>query len=218
VKARIQMARRPTPANQAYRELSAWGQVAQYVGRLREFQPIDWVVYVAWVGLMLGLCFSTGGFVWLGRHAGAPLPAEATLVPIGALIFTFAIALDTIGHRTIYKEALRGGEALVHRIIILAGVTSCVLLCAAYSGATAAAVPALVLTFLSFIYSLVDEAMHWRRYLAGKSDPVEMWSHVFILIGHGVMMAGWWLWYWRGYAGVRETLAALDRLVHAVPR
>lgn len=218
MRARIQMAPALTPANQASPARSAWGQVALYVGRVREFQTIDWVVYVAWVGLMLGLCFSTGGFVWLGRRAGAPLPAEATLVPIGALIFTFAIALDTIGHRTIYKEALRGGEALVHHIIILAGVTSCVLLCAAYSGGATYAVPALVLTILSFIYSLVDEAMHWRRYLTGKSDPVEMWSHVFILIGHGVMMAGWWLWYARGYVGVRETLAALDGLVHVVPR
>ena len=36
-----------------------------------------------------------------------------------------------------------------------------------------------------------------------------MWSHVFILIGHGTMMAGWWLWYARGYAGVAETLRAL---------
>jgi hypothetical protein len=26
-------------------------------------------------------------------------------------------------------------------------------------------------------------------------------------------MAGWWLWYWRGYAGVPETLAALGRLL-----
>jgi hypothetical protein len=218
VRAPIELARPLAPATEAPGGLSAWGQVALYLGRIRQFQPIDWLVYLAWVGLMLGLCFSTGGFVWLGRRAGAPLPAEATLVPFGAEIFTAAIAVDTIGHRTIYKEALRGGEALVHRIIILAGVTSCILLCAAYSGGATYAIPALVLTILSFIYSLVDEAMHWRRYLSGKSDPVEMWSHVFILIGHGVMMAGWWLWYWRGYAGVRETLAALDRLVRAVSR
>ena len=76
---------------------------------------------------------------------------------------------------------------------------------------TRSAIPALVLTVLSFIYSLVDEALHWRRYLAAQSDVVEMWSHVFILIGHGMMMAGWWLWYSRGYPGVAETLAALTR-------
>jgi hypothetical protein len=191
------------------RDLSAIGQIALYVGRIRQFQRGDWIVYLAWVGLMLGLCFTSGGFVWVAHLASAPIPAEAYLVPFGAVIFTLAIALDTIGHRTIYKEALRGGEGMVHHIIIVAGIGSCVLLCAAYSGGATFAVPALVLTVLSFIYSLVDEVMHWRRYLGGKSDVVEMWSHVFILIGHGIMMAGWWLWYWRGYLGVAETLAAL---------
>jgi hypothetical protein len=206
------------PAPERHASPSPFEQLAIYVGRIRQFQRIDWIVYVAWVGLMSGLCLSATGFVWVGHRAAAPLSPVAVLVPFGAVIFTLAIAIDTIGHRTIYKEVLRGGEALVHRIIILAGVTSCVLLCAAYSGGTAYAVAALVLTIVSFIYSLVDEAMHWRRYLSGSSDQVEMWSHVFILIGHGVMMAGWWLWYWRGYAGVPETLAALDRMVHAVPR
>ncbi|HEY4184468.1 MAG TPA: hypothetical protein VGP07_05330 [Polyangia bacterium] len=198
--------------------LSVLGEVALYVGRIRQFRRVDWIVYVAWVGLMLGLCFSTGGFMALGHHAHAPLPAEAYLLPLGAVIFTLAISVDTIGHRTIYREALRGGEAMVHHIIIAVGVASCVLLCAAYSGGAAFAIPALVLTVLSFIYSLVDEVMHWRRYLGGKSDVVEMWSHVFILIGHGIMMAGWWLWYSRGYRGVAETLVALSQLFPGGPR
>jgi hypothetical protein len=190
--------------------------LAVYCGRIRQFQRVDWVVYGAWVGLMLGLCFSTGGFTWLGHRAGAPLPPAAYLVPLGAIIFTLAIAIDTIGHRTIYKQALRGGEGLVHHIIIFAGITSCVLLCAAYSGGSAYAIPALVMTVLSFVYSLVDEVMHWRRYLSSQSDVVEMWSHVFILIGHGIMMAGWWLWYAHGYQGVAETLAALTRALGGV--
>ena len=120
---------------------SGLGELSLYVGRIRQFQRIDWLVYTAWIGLMLGLCLSTGGFVWAGHRAAAPLPKEAYLVPLGALIFTAAIALDTIGHRTIYKEALRGGEALVHHIIIMAGVGSCVLLCAAYVGAPAMLCP-----------------------------------------------------------------------------
>lgn len=185
---------------------------AIYVGRIREFRRADWLVYTAWVGLMLGLVAVTGAFVLVGRRAGAPLPPEAALVPVGAAIFTLAIAVDTIGHRTIYKEVLRGGEALVHHVIIFLGIASCVLLCAAYRGGARFAVPAFVLTVLSFIYSLVDEAMHWRRYLSAKSDVVEMWSHVFILVGHATMMTGWWIWYVHGYPGVRETLAALARL------
>lgn len=188
-------------------------EIGIYLGRIRQFRRIDWIVYLSWVGLMVGLCAVSTAFVWVGGQAGAPLPAEALLVPVGAAIFTGAIAVDTIGHRTIYREALRGGEALVHHIIIVAGIGSCVLLCAAYRGGAVYAVPALVLTILSFVYSLVDEVMHWRRYLSGRSDVVEMWSHVFILIGHGVMMAGWWLWYSRGYAGVSQTLAALERVL-----
>jgi hypothetical protein len=189
--------------------LKGWRLFAVYVGRMREFERADWIVYTAWVGLMLGLCAVTAGFVALGRHAAAPVPSVGVLVPLGAGIFTVAIAVDTIGHRTVYRQALRGGEALVHHVIIGLGIGSCVLLCAAYHGGATYAVPAMVLTILAFLYSFVDEAMHWRRYLRGQSDPVEMWSHVFILIGHGTMMAGWWLWYRGGYTGVAETLRAL---------
>jgi hypothetical protein len=184
-------------------------EVRVYFGRLRLFRPTDWVVYVAWVGLMVGLTAATAGFLALGRRAGVLFPADAYLLPVGAGVFTLAIAVDTIGHRTVYKEALRGGEAMVHHIIIVAGMGSCVLLCAAYPHRSQFALPALVLTVLSFVYSLLDEAMHWRRYLAQRSDVVEMWSHVFILIGHGTMMAGWWRWYALGYPGVADTLAAL---------
>ena len=45
---------------------------------------------------------------WPGRAAGVRFPVEAWLVPLGAVVFTVAIAIDTIGHRTIYKQALRG--------------------------------------------------------------------------------------------------------------
>jgi hypothetical protein len=183
-------------------------EVAVYVGRIREFERRDWAVYLAWVGLMLGLVVATGGFVLFGHLRGAPLPTAAYLVPVGAAIFTLAIAVDTIGHRTVYKEVLRGGEALVHHITIFCGVGSVVLLCLAYQH-PAAVIPALVLTVLSFVYSLVDEIFHWRRYVSARADRVEMWSHVFIFVGHGVMMLGWWRWYQLGYAGVAETLAGL---------
>ena len=35
-------------------------EVAIYVGRAREFRRADWIVYVAWVGLMVGLCIRPG--------------------------------------------------------------------------------------------------------------------------------------------------------------
>ena len=183
-------------------------ELAVYVGRVREFERIDWIVYVAWVGLMFGLVVATGGFLLSGRAAGVEYPAVAWWVPAGALLFSVSIAVDTVGHRTIYKREIQAAEGLVHGITILCGIASCVLLCAAYS-TSAAWIPALVLTVLSFVYSLVDEAFHWRRYVRQHSDRVEMWSHVGILVGHGTMMLGWWAWYFGGYSGVAETMAAL---------
>jgi len=182
-------------------------EVAVYIGRMRQFGRDDWLVYLSWVGLMLGLVFSTAGFLLAGHSQGVTFPAEAWLVPIGSVIFTVSIAIDTIGHRTIYKLEISGAEGLVHGITILCGISSCVLLAAAYHYPKALWIPALVLTVLSFIYSLVDEAFHWRRYVGKNSDRVEMWSHVGILGGHSVMMLGWWIWFFQGYPGVEQTLA-----------
>lgn len=179
-----------------------------YVGRIRQFDRQDWLVYLVWVGLMCGLTAVTLGFCVAARLAGAPLPPIAWLVPTGAAIFTVAIAVDTIGHRTIYKEAIARAEGLVHAVTIFCGITSCVLLCAAYGQRDMFFIPATVFTVLSFVYSLVDEGFHWHRYYTSRSDAVETWSHVHILIGHGVMMGAWWIWAYTGYAGVAETLAA----------
>jgi hypothetical protein len=183
-----------------------------YASRVREFRRGDWVVYAAWVGLMLGLLFSTGGFVLAGWLAHAPFPAYVWNVPIGTAIFVFAIAFDTIGHRTVYKEELQKGEALVHHITIAAGISSCLLLCLAYHWPVFLRIPAGVLVILSIFYSVVDEALHWHRYLRGHSDRVEMWSHFFIFLGHLTFILSWWHWFEQGYPGVRETLTALSGL------
>ena len=183
-------------------------EFATYVGRVRQFTPTDWIVYILWIGTIFGLFGVTGGFLWAGHDAGVRFPPEAWLVPIGAFTFSVAIAIDTIGHRTIYKQALAGGEALVHHITIFCGVASVVLLCLAYHHRIAV-IPAAVFTALSFVYSLIDEVFHWRRYIQERADRVEMWSHVFILIGHGTMMLGWWRFYQLGYPGVEDTLHAV---------
>ncbi|HEY0192577.1 MAG TPA: hypothetical protein VGC42_15770 [Kofleriaceae bacterium] len=183
-------------------------ELATYVGRVRQFRRHDWLVYVAWVATIAGLAVSTSAFVWIGAHHGARFPAEAYLVPIGAATFTIAIAIDTIGHRTVYREVIRGGEQLVHHITIACGVASVLLVVLAY-GHPAAVIPGLVFTALSVIYSLIDEAFHWRRYVRAGADRVEMWSHVLIFIGHLTMIVAWWRWYDLGYAGVAETLRAM---------
>lgn len=185
-------------------------EVFVYVGRARAFDRRDWVAYVAWVGLMAGLFASSLAFLLAGRAAGVAFPGEAWMVPIGAAIFAVSIAIDTIGHRTIYREEIAKAEGLLHQVTIFCGISSCVLLCAAYAHPSWFWVPAMVATLLSFGYSLFDEAFHWKRYTSGRADRVEMWSHVGIMTGHGIMMLGWWAWYFSGYSGVGETLAALS--------
>lgn len=179
-----------------------------YLRRARLFTSQDWLVYGLWVSTIFGLFVSTSAFLAAGVSAGVKYPAYVWNIPAGALVFTLAIAVDTIGHRTVYKEALKKYEALVHHITIFSGVASVVVLCLAYQHRALLGMPALVLLGLSVFYSAVDEAMHWIRYATQKSDPVEMWSHYFILLGHLSMMAAWGYWFWRGYPGVAETLAA----------
>jgi uncharacterized integral membrane protein len=189
--------------------VSLAAEIKTYYGRMAEFDSQDWLVYVSWVGLMLGLLAAVSIFLSLGAFvADVTFPAYVWNIPLGIAIFAFAIATDTIGHRTVYKAELQKAEALVHHITIFCGVTSCVLLTAAYDYRDFLAVPALVLVALSIFYSIVDEAMHWQRYMAQKSDRVEMWSHFGIFCGHMIMLGGWVYWFYQGYPGVAETLAA----------
>ncbi len=184
-------------------------EVVAYASQVSEFGMLDWLSYIAWVGLMCGLLFATGGFVFLGWYNGVQFPAYVWNVPIGTAIFVGAIAFDTIGHRTAYKEELKKGEALVHHITIFAGIVSCLLLSAAYHFPVFLRIPAFTFIVLSIFYSVIDEGLHWHRYLRKFSDRVEMWSHFFIFLGHIIMIAAWWQWFDAGYPGVAETLQYL---------
>lgn len=179
-----------------------------YASRVKQFSNVDWLVYVVWVGLMYGLFFAVSGFLYLGYSKGVEYPAYVWNIPVGVFIFSTAIAFDTIGHRTVYKEFLQKAEALVHHITIFAGITSILVLCMAYHFPVFLKIPALVLVGLSIFYSIVDEGLHWHRYMTRNSDRVEMWSHFFIFLGHIIMVLAWWQWYAEGYLGVKETVAA----------
>ncbi len=178
-----------------------------YASRVKEFNLKDWIVYIIWVGMMYGLFAVVTTFIAVGHFNGVQFPAYVYNIPLGIFIFSTAIAFDTIGHRTIYKEFLQKAEALVHHITIFAGITSVLVLCLAYHFPVFLRIPALVLVALSIVYSLIDEALHWYRYLAQHSDRVEMWSHFFIFVGHLIMILAWWQWYSEGYLGVSDTLA-----------
>lgn len=178
-----------------------------YASRVKQFTNLDWVVYAAWVGMMYGLFFAVAGFLALGAAAGVTYPAYVWNIPIGVFIFSTAIAFDTIGHRTVYKEYIAKAEALVHHITIFAGISSTLLLCLAYHWPDFLKIPVLVMIALSVFYSIVDEALHWHRYMTQNSDRVEMWSHFFIFVGHMIMVFAWWHWFIEGYPGVKETIA-----------
>jgi hypothetical protein len=179
-----------------------------YAARVREFDRKDWLVYIAWVGMMYGLFLVVSYFLLRGWSAGVIYPAFVWNIPIGIFIFATAISFDTIGHRTVYKAYLQKAEALVHHITIFAGITSTVLLCLAYTFPDFLRIPALVFVGLSIFYSIIDEALHWVRYMSKNSDRVEMWSHFFIFVGHLIMVVSWWHWFDTGYAGVAQTLLA----------
>jgi len=180
-----------------------------YASRMGQFRRTDWLVYVAWIGMMLGLFFSVTGFIVLGWSHGVEFPLYVWNVPIGIAIFVAAIAFDTIGHRTVYKNELLKGENLVHHITIFAGVTSVFALVLGYYHPDFWYFPAMTLIALAVFYSIVDEAMHWRRYFSLHSDRVEMWSHFFIFVGHILMSLSWWHWFTQGYPGVKETITYL---------
>jgi hypothetical protein len=184
-------------------------ETVAYASQARAFDAKDWLAYAGWVGLMLGLLFAVSSFLATGVAHGVQFPAYVWNVPGGTAVFVLAIAFDTIGHRTTYKVELAKGEALVHQITIFAGVASVVCLCLAYGYPSLMRIPALTFTVLSLVYSLIDEALHWRRYLSAKCDRVESWSHFFIFVGHINMMLGWWTWFEDGYPGVAQTLEHL---------
>lgn len=190
-------------------QTSLWSEFIDYIKQTKTFSKADWRYYIAWIGLMAGLFFSTTGFLIFGSSRGVIYPAYVWNIPWGIAIFVIAIGIDTIGHRTRYKERLDQGEGFVHTITIFLGITSVILLCLAYSHREFFRVPALVFIGLSIFYSVIDEWMHWTRYVAGQSDRIEMWSHVFIFIGHIIMSLSWWRWFDQGYAGVALTLRSM---------
>jgi hypothetical protein len=182
-----------------------------YAARIRLFTKTDWLVYAAWVGMMLGLLFCVSSFFAIGFINGVQYPAYVWNIPFGTAVFVIAIAFDTIGHRTVYKDELAKGENLVHHITIFAGITSTLLLCLGYHFPAALWIPATCFTALTVFYSMIDEALHWVRYFQLQSDRVEMWSHFFIFVGHTIMSIAWLYWFLQGYPGVKETLPHLAR-------
>ncbi len=181
-----------------------------YVSNVRLFTKADWWRYLLWISLLYSLVVGTGLFVAIGVAAGVTWPGYVWNVPIFAFVMATSISLDDIGHRVLYADELAKGEDHVHQMITVSAVGSIVALCMAYDHPETMGVIALSLLAISFFFTIVDEAMHWRRYLSQGIDRTEMWSHFGIIVGHVVMSLSWWQWYTEGYVGVQLTLAQLS--------
>lgn len=189
--------------------LNPFGEIKSYVGNIRRFTRSDWLRYAAWMSTVFSLLLGTSTFVLWGHANGVDWPGYVWLIPIGTAMFCSALALDDIGHRTLYKVSLSQGEGYVHQMIVGTAVPSVMALCLCYEHPETFRMPAIGLIFLSFFYSAIDEMLHWRRYLAQGIDRVEMWAHFVAIMGHVLMIGCWWQWYSAGYPGVAETLATL---------
>jgi hypothetical protein len=184
-------------------------EISSYMRQIRNFTRADWIRYTMWIGTIMSLFVGTSFFVLLGYFNGVQWPGYVWFIPFGSGLFTLALSIDDIGHRTVYKEDLKNGEAHIHQMIVATAVPSVIALCLCYEHAETFHMPALSLIMLSFFYSILDEAMHWVRYMTKKHDRVEMWSHFLAILGHVLMIACWWQWYQAGYPGVAQTVAHL---------
>ncbi len=189
--------------------MSVSGEITTYVGNIRRFSASDWRRYLAWIGTIASLLFGTTFFTVWGATHGVVFPGYVWFIPIGTALFCGALAVDDIGHRTVYKKDLGKGEGYIHQMIVATAVPSVMALCLCYEHPETFKIPALGLIFLSFFYSAMDETMHWRRYFEKGVDRVEMWAHFVAIVGHVLMIGCWWQWYSAGYPGVAETVRTL---------
>ncbi len=173
-------------------------EVRAYVARIRMFQRWDWIRYICWIGTIASLFVGVTSFICLGYANGVQFPGYVWFIPLGTGLFTTALAIDDIGHRTVYKAHLAKGEAYIHQMIVATAVPSVMALCLCYEHGNTFRMPALGLIFLSFFYSILDEAMHWIRYMSIGVDRIEMWSHFVAIFGHVLMISCWWQWYSQG--------------------
>lgn len=197
------------PGSLAHSPLGAVFLFRTYVANIQKFGWSDWLLYLSWIGTLAFVAVGTVGITVYGASQGVQWPTYVWVIPLGAMMFCGALAVDDIGHRTLYKADLAKGEGAIHQMIIATAVPSVICLCLSYQHPDVFRIPALVLTVLSFFYSALDEAMHWLRYTKKGLDVVEMWAHFVAITGHALMMAAWWQWFSEGYTGLDQAMVVL---------
>lgn len=181
-----------------------------YVRNIRDFNYTDWLLYLGWIGSLVFLFVGTTAFIVSGHLNGIAWPGYVWFIPTGVGMFMSALAIDDIGHRTLYKHEVAKGEAYVHRMIAATAIPSVMAMCLGFDHPETFRMPALSLIGLSLFFSAIDEFLHWQRYLRMGIDRVEVWSHFVAITGHVLMISCWWQWYTAGYPGVAEYLQLLS--------
>ncbi|MHA2100069.1 MAG: hypothetical protein ACW99A_15445 [Candidatus Kariarchaeaceae archaeon] len=183
--------------------------IFEYLGYLKTFTKMDWIKYIAWIGMMFSLAVATMSFLLIGNANGAYFPIYVWLIPVATIGFTLVISLDNIAHSAIYKDWISESEVTIHKFTTASGIASNVSLVLGYAYSDLFYIPIIIFLALSIIYSLIDEVIHWIRYSKGGSGIVEVTCHFYILVFHPIMVFAWFKWYLDGYQGVAETLSAM---------
>ena len=94
----------PRHATTSAPALAVFTEIKAYVLNIRSFSRTDWFRYLSWMMTIFSLLVATSTFVFFGYARGVVWPSYVWWVPFGNFLFCSALALDDIGHRTVYKE------------------------------------------------------------------------------------------------------------------
>jgi len=181
---------------------------------MRQFQSRRLGRLLAGVGpCMAGLCFTTA--LRVDRPCARSSVSRArrfSSCPPARWSSRSLSRSDTPWPRAPYiSMRLRGGEALVHHLIILAATSSCVLPLARLTLGSRNLTPAGARATVPFLHLQPSSTRPCTGAgtITGKSDCRRYLGATCSSSSAGVMMAGWWLWYGRATRAIAETLVAL---------
>ncbi len=166
-------------------------EFAQYVGRVRQFERIDWAVYVAWVGLMLGWCLRrAASYSWATRTAQRSPPSPGGCR--SARSFSRSASRSTrLGTAPSTRQKSRAPRAwCTASPSCAASRAAC--FCAGPIGGTTSDPGARAHAALALVQP-DRRSLPLAPLPAQILGPREMWSHVGILAGHSIMMTAWWV-------------------------
>ena len=78
-------------------------ETLDYIRNYRRFDRYDWLCYVSWIGLMMGLFVAVGGFLAVGYFNGVNFPSYLWNLPVGVFILLLFRSTQSDTGRSIKK-------------------------------------------------------------------------------------------------------------------